>query len=147
MYKPASVGSVLAPSLVTGIFGDYFPLLDNFGLIDMTCKRSFANDLYFNIVAFLLRRFFLWLCAHVLFFPGGRWFVKLHDKLIYISSPFPSFWPQMLTRQRVHYLPISDMPLFRITQASRVTPGMGALSILMVRTGSGQMILKLCGGL
>jgi hypothetical protein len=42
---------------------------------------------------------------------------------------------------------ISVKPLLRMSSASRVTPGMGSLSILMVRTGSGQMMLKLGGGL
>jgi len=40
------------------------------------------------------------------------------------------------------------IPLSRMACASRVTPGIGSLSILMVRTGWGQKgMLRLCGGL
>jgi hypothetical protein len=62
--------SILASTLIARIFGYHFSLFDEFWFIDMARKRPFGNDFYFNILGFVLSRFFLRFCAHFFYFSG-----------------------------------------------------------------------------
>jgi len=58
VYSPEDL--VLSSTLIPRVFWYHFAPFDEFRLIDMSCKSSFRNDLYLNIL------FLLWFCAHFL---------------------------------------------------------------------------------